>query len=317
MTIWLTDSPGAAAPFVGPSVEWNACHAGETDPMAALSSVFNPNQMSWRADVGGKGTCDDRVIILVDTAERSQFDAMLEVCRTDLVLPEQVICLALTGSRFRGQRSRPWTALRGNLHLTARYTVSCRADVSQAAITMIPAIASAETMVAVSAGSIHPEIKWVNDVLVDGKKISGVLSSTQISGAMLESVVFGIGMNINHKPEIQSTPFVTEAGCLADCDDLLRDALPMIFNVLLERLDEGVDMLKRQQVSTLFDRYCARAGFIGERVVIWPEGCDHHESNPLHQGRVVKLNPDLSLVLEGVPEPVRFGRLAYDRVVDA
>jgi len=316
MTIWLTDSPEMTVPFVGSSVDWKPCLVGETDPIAILASVFNPNQPSWLAHIHEEEKSNDRVMVLIDTAERSQFDAMLEVIRSNVVLPNQIVCLALTGSRFRGQRSRPWEALRGNLHLTARYQVSCPAAASQAAITMIPAIASAETMISISRGSIQPKIKWVNDVLVDGRKMSGVLSSTQINGTVMESVVFGIGMNINRKPDILSTPFVPEAGCLADCDASLHDALPMIFHALVQHLDEGVDLLKRQQVSTLYDRYQAMAGFVGERVMIWPEGSDHFESKPLHQGRVLKLNPDLSLILEGVSEPVRSGRLAYERAAD-
>jgi biotin-(acetyl-CoA carboxylase) ligase len=313
MTVWLTDAPEAAVPFVVGSPEWSPCPREESDVLAALASVFNPNRPTWISRCADARSGADRVIVLIDTAERSQFDAMLEIARAPLILPERLICLALTGSRFRGQRSRPWSAQRGNLHLTARYAINRPAATVQAAITMIPAIASAEAIASVSAGSINPRIKWVNDVFVAGKKVSGVLSATQVRGDGLESAIFGIGMNIGVKPDIQPTPFVPEAGCLAGFDGSLTDALPSVFHEVVRLLDEGVDEMMHQPSSSLFARYRARAGFIGERVLIWPEGTEDTSVEPLHRGRVVDMNPDLSLVLEGRLEPVRSGRLAYDR----
>ena len=311
-TVWLTDAPEAATPFAGGTPDWLPCPKGATDVLAVLASAFNPNRSTWVARESG----EDRVIILMDTAERSQFDVMLELSRSPVQLPERLVCLALTGSGFRGQRSRPWSALRGNLHLTARYAVDCPAVSAQAAITMLPAIASAEAIASVSAGSIDPRIKWVNDVFVADKKVSGVLSATQVSGDRLESAIFGIGMNVGMKPDIQPTPFVPEAGCLAEVDTSLSDALPQIFREVVHTLDAGVDALKHRSTDLWFARYRARAGFLGERVSIWPEGTEDTSVAPLHRGRVRELNPDLSLILEGHPMPVRSGRLAYDRFLD-
>jgi BirA family biotin operon repressor/biotin-[acetyl-CoA-carboxylase] ligase len=43
------------------------------------------------------------------------------------------------------------------------------------------------------------QLKWTNDILLDGKKASGVLSEAIWSGSTLKGVVLGIGININQE----------------------------------------------------------------------------------------------------------------------
>ena len=44
-----------------------------------------------------------------------------------------------------------------------------------------------------------PGIKWVNDILIEGKKICGILTEavSDIESGMVESIILGIGININ------------------------------------------------------------------------------------------------------------------------
>ncbi len=49
---------------------------------------------------------------------------------------------------------------------------------------------------AVRATGAHATLKWPNDLLVDGKKLAGVLVEAQSQGTKLEAVVIGIGVNI-------------------------------------------------------------------------------------------------------------------------
>jgi len=44
---------------------------------------------------------------------------------------------------------------------------------------------------------LDPAIKWPNDVLVDGKKVCGILAEMQTEAGALQVVVLGIGVNIN------------------------------------------------------------------------------------------------------------------------
>ncbi len=57
-------------------------------------------------------------------------------------------------------------------------------------------------------------LKWPNDILLDGKKLAGILLETSSTGASTRQAVIGIGLNLAHCPEIEDKP----ATCLADCN---------------------------------------------------------------------------------------------------
>jgi BirA family biotin operon repressor/biotin-[acetyl-CoA-carboxylase] ligase len=178
---------------------------------------------------------------------------------------------------------------------------------------MAPAVAAAEAIASLDPQRFRPQIKWVNDVFLESRKVSGVLTGTVSAGGWIERVVFGIGINVAEAPVIHPTPFVPAAGCLAGVDPLLRDGLPRLAGQVVARLDAMVQLLRDARTREVVDRYRGAAGFIGREVRIWPEGIEDWErTHPAHVGRVTAMFPDGSLAVSGSPEPVRSGRLAYE-----
>jgi BirA family biotin operon repressor/biotin-[acetyl-CoA-carboxylase] ligase len=47
---------------------------------------------------------------------------------------------------------------------------------------------------------LEPTIKWPNDVLIDGKKVSGILIESDISGDSVKYAIVGIALNVNFDP---------------------------------------------------------------------------------------------------------------------
>jgi len=104
-----------------------------------------------------------------------------------------------TQSGGRGRQGRLWVSPKGNLH--ASTLVRRRAgDPPAPTLAMVAAVALDELL----QGWINAErliIKWPNDLLADGAKLSGIL----LEGADT-AVVVGIGVNLAHHPELADRP---------------------------------------------------------------------------------------------------------------
>jgi len=250
----------------------------------------------WSAEAGE----EPRLVVIIDDAPASQFTALTGA----EALPSGLISLALTGRGFRGQRERSWQALRGNLHLCAYYQLDLPAAEVQADLNMLPVIAAARAIETLSQGRLRPGIKWVNDLLLAGRKVAGVLSSTQVQGERVIGVLFGIGINLARAPTLPEP-----AGCLAEHDPLLADRLPQLAWAVVSELEAGLKLLGTGDAAALYRGYLERAVFLGRLVSLWP---DSEAPEPLVRGRVVRLNPDLSLVLAGYEPPFYSGRMRLE-----
>ena len=74
-------------------------------------------------------------------------------------------------------------------------------------ITLVPIATSLALCLAIEKTlKIKTEIKWPNDVTLNGKKIAGILVDASIISNKIENVVLGIGINFKIKPsELAST----------------------------------------------------------------------------------------------------------------
>jgi BirA family biotin operon repressor/biotin-[acetyl-CoA-carboxylase] ligase len=117
---------------------------------------------------------------------------------------------------------------------------------------------------------IDSKIKWPNDVLVGGLKVSGVLAE---ANSDLSAVVVGFGINVNQRVEELPTSLATSllaAGASSiDRDGLLAQTLSCFKALYLELLDAGGDAV----ASGLRARVIASSATIGELVeVSFPDG---------------------------------------------
>lgn len=257
----------------------------------------------------------DHVIVFVNHALSSQFDTLRDALASGVVLPPVLCALAGTGTGFHGNRSRPWTTVPGNLHLTAVLRRPLEISRVGAGLSMLPVAAVAELLEDLLADGHQPEIKWVNDVLLGGRKVSGVLTATNVQGTTIEAGIFGIGLNVAGIPELPPTAFVPAATRLCDWTTDPPPPLGTIARQLLTRLEQGLDRIASDGPAEVLATYRRLAGGIGRHVTIWPDDADQRrDTDPLATGRLIEIHDDLSLQLEGRPDPVTRGRLAYQGV---
>ncbi|MFN2321692.1 MAG: biotin--[acetyl-CoA-carboxylase] ligase [Trueperaceae bacterium] len=307
----LTDAPDDARPLLPAGTEWRAAGAsGLPSELAAAWAALGSERPAWWAPDG-----TERIVVVVHEAPRSQFDALAERLADGRFVPAGVVCVACTGSRFHGQRGRPWAALRGNLHVSVHLPLDVDAAPAQAGLAALPAVAIARAIERATAGRVAPRLKWVNDVLVDGRKIAGVLVATQLQGGRVRHAVVGVGANVARAPELAPSARAARPTSLADVDPVgfgarAPHAWTALLPPLLDELERGRVRLQAGDGAALVDAYRERAAFLGRTVTVWP--VEEDAPGPLARGRVEALLPDLALRLEGRVEPIRTGRMTID-----
>ena len=298
------------------------------DRILRPATLLSPDDRKlWRALVGNHDIyrpVPDQIwadpfwsrIMVVHDAPCSQFDTLRDLLGQGLSLPGPVACLAVTGRHFHGHRGRAWVAALGNLHLCVALMPHVSAARFGLAMTMLPAVAVVDAIVQASQQALSPGIKWVNDILLTGRKVAGVLTSTQTLGDRLEYAVLGIGLNVAVSPQVALTPFVPAVGCLQECSGGETLTLPHLVRAILAALSARYRTLLSQGPEALFEAYRVASLVLGREVCIWEEGLNdaadpHSWPPPVAVGRVREIAPDLTLQLTGREEPITKGRLAF------
>ncbi len=139
------------------------------------------------------------------------------------------VVIAETQTGGKGRLGRTWTSPRGNLYVSV--VLRPAVPISKAPlITLLGAVAVASGIrrhCGVPAG-----IKWPNDILLSGKKVSGLLTEMSAEPDRIRYIVLGIGVNVNMdsralQPEVRrmSTTLAAAMGITVDRTAFLRALL--------------------------------------------------------------------------------------------
>jgi BirA family biotin operon repressor/biotin-[acetyl-CoA-carboxylase] ligase len=123
--------------------------------------------------------------------------------------PEGALAIADEQTAGRGRlRGRTWVAPAGSsLLMSLLFRPDWLAPARAQQITMLCALAAADAVVEIARA--RPGLKWPNDLLLDGKKLAGVLTELSFSADKLAWAVVGVGLNVNAgfagQPELADT----------------------------------------------------------------------------------------------------------------
>lgn len=116
-------------------------------------------------------------------------------------------------------------------------------------LTLLTAVSVAQALEELTG--LHPEIKWPNDILLLGKKITGILTELQAEADRINSVIIGIGINVNQQledfpSELHSiaTSLSIEKGEKVSRAALIRAIFKQFEKLYLLYLDEGFSPIK-------------------------------------------------------------------------
>jgi BirA family biotin operon repressor/biotin-[acetyl-CoA-carboxylase] ligase len=165
----------------------------------------------------------------------------------------------------RGRRARTWHSSPGDgLYMSILFLPRSDASSRLTLTGLLAAVAVAETLI--ERGVAGVDIKWPNDVLVNGRKISGVLAEAVSAGTESLRLILGVGVNLNHRSfpaELgeTATSFAIETGGRADVEEF-RDRL-------LEKIAQWYELWLRGASASIIDRWSRLSTYArGQRVVV-------------------------------------------------
>jgi BirA family biotin operon repressor/biotin-[acetyl-CoA-carboxylase] ligase len=165
---------------------------------------------------------------------------------------EGTLVVAAEQTAGRGRRGHSWFSPPGSgLYVSLVLAPSRAAADPQRAtrlLTLAVGVGLAEG-IAVATG-LHSDLKWPNDVYVGRRKLAGILAEASASGASIETVTVGYGINIRttaYPPELgdRATSIETELGRRVESADVLAETLAAIASrygdLLASRFDAILD----------------------------------------------------------------------------
>lgn len=154
---------------------------------------------------------------------------------------------------------------------------------------------------------VPAEIKWPNDVLIEKRKVCGVLAEAHWMGSSLTALILGIGINVAPESANEQAYPAGELHFPAICleESLSRKVNRVdLLQVVLTRL---LQWRRKMNTPMFIESWEKRLAFVGELVQIIPygyPGYDSEKSNSggrvdhVKEGRIKGLAPDGSLNLE-------------------
>jgi BirA family transcriptional regulator, biotin operon repressor / biotin---[acetyl-CoA-carboxylase] ligase len=184
-------------------------------------------------------------------------DLMLQVCQKESPVEGTIIITAYQ-TAGRGQRGNVWIVEPGkNLTFTLLFKPAFLAVHKQFYLNIFISLGIRDYITELTGRKVH--IKWPNDVLIDDKKVCGVLIENQVQANKIGNSFIGIGLNVNQQDF--SLPFATSILKVTGEQIPLSNALES----LLKHIEVRYLQLKSQQYQLLLFDYLRSLYGLNER----------------------------------------------------
>ena len=192
-----------------------------------------------------------------------------------------------------GQRGRVWSMAAGlDIALSVVLLPGSLPVAAHFRVAKVAALAVHDVVTEALGTNVTVRIKWPNDVLIDRRKVAGILISNEVSGSQVQSCIVGIGLNVN-------STYLDEAFAATSLHNALGHTVDRM--ALVERLCQRVEA-RWDQLST--DPGALDADYVDR---LWMRGrfADLELDGAPFQARPVDVEPDGRLIVEGLDGVVR------------
>src|SRR5919107_3486578 len=105
-----------------------------------------------------------------------------------------IVIIAGQQKSGRGRQDRKWLSPKGGIWLS----VVLRPRISACKITILPFAAALAVCEAINKTTqLNPKLRWPNDIMIEDKKVAGILIDISMEAELINYAVVGIGLNVN------------------------------------------------------------------------------------------------------------------------
>ncbi len=286
----------------------------ESSPGLGYRLAGVPRKMNARELAYDLGTTvigkDIRYFESIDSTNSAAKKAAAEGC------DEGTVIVADAQTAGRGRLGRSWNSAAGK---GIWMSVVLRPEMAPEDVQLVTIAASVAVSRAIfSVTGIRTGIKWPNDIILDGKKVCGILTEMSTEIDRINYVVLGIGLNVSHGPadfpeEIRdkATSLMCHQGeGLNDADEKSARVRTALFREILREL-ENVYFMLGSNAKAVLDEWREWSVTLGRPLRAEIRGVEY-------KGTAVDITPEGRLVIkcsDGVIREVMSGEVSIRGVM--
>jgi len=223
-------------------------------------------------------------------------------------MKEGTVVLAEEQAKGKGRRGRQWVSpSKGGIYLSCILRPRGLAPNEIPKITLLAAVAVAKAIR--QECGLDTMIKWPNDILVNDKKVCGILTEMKAEQDNVDFIILGIGVNVNTQVRClprEASSIKEELRHLGRNEALSRVELA---RKIIERLDEEYFLLKENGFNPIIEEWKDLSAMLGSRIRVVLQ-------NRAFEGHAHTIDSDGALVVRmdsGLLEKVSSGDIVMVR----
>ena len=139
------------------------------------------------------------------------------------------------------------------------------------------------------ASGLRPQVKWINDLVINGKKLGGILTEMSVDKGIVDYAIIGIGINCLQKQEHFHPDIADMATSLSLATE--KNILPQVLAAAMVEALWQMDAVLFTQKAQLMHCYKAACITIGNDIQVI-------RNDNIRPGKAVDLDEDGSLLVE-------------------
>ena len=178
------------------------------------------------------------------------------------------IIIAEKQTAGRGRLDRKWTSPKGGIWFSL--IIHPKFDVSNS--TLIPILSAVALSKSIkSILGVETEVKWPNDITMNGKKVAGILVDASFQANNIDYLILGIGINFDIdakklEKRLSKTPNFYGINSLRKKDD--KTPPKLLLKEFLLQLEKNLSQLDNGGKSKIIKEWTKKAAGIGKKIII-------------------------------------------------